>query len=306
VTRARASAGAVAGAQHEARVSIGGVSFRIVSDDRRLASQPYTAVGSFTARHHGADVVVHAGWSDAPLAPAGDLVFDSGGTWRLFRAGDDFVFTFQTSSADGPYKIARFDSAFAAGRVLLSAEYFERRGFDAVYPLQFPLDELLMVHLLAQGRGMEIHGSALIDASGRAYLFAGQSGAGKSTMARLWTGNPTVALLSDERVILRTDGDRIVVHGTPWHGDAMLASARSGELASVFFLRHHPSNVLTPTPEPLAAARLLSCSFLPFHSADGVDRTAAAAARVANSVPCYDFGFVPDASAVDLLGRLMA
>ena len=92
------------------------------------------------------------------------MIFDSGGTWRLLRSGGDFVFAFQ-SAAGGrvPYKTARFNSTFTAGEVLLCRDYFKRHGLDAVYPLQFPLDELLMVHLLSRGRGMEIHGAALLD-----------------------------------------------------------------------------------------------------------------------------------------------
>ena len=93
-----------------------------------------------------------------------------------------------------------------------------------------------MVHLLSQGKGVEIHGCGLLDRAGRAYLFVGQSGAGKSTMARLWVNQADVSLLSDERVVLRTDRDPIAVYGTPWQGDAQLASPQSGKLAAVFFL----------------------------------------------------------------------
>jgi hypothetical protein len=88
----------------------------------------------------------------------------------------------------------------------------------------------------AEGKGVEIHGCGLLDSYGRAYVFAGQSGAGKSTLARLVVHHPGVTLLSDERVVLRTDRDRITVFGTPWQGDAHFASPQSGELAAVFFL----------------------------------------------------------------------
>jgi hypothetical protein len=307
VNAARPSGDAATDVAHGTCVSIGGLTFRIVSGDPRLASRPYAALASFAGEPQNADVIVRAGWSDTPFAPGGDVIFDSGGTWRLVRSDGDFVFTFQ-SAAGGPipYKTARFNATFTSGDVLLHREYFERHGLDAVYPLQFPLDELLMVHLLSQDRGMEIHGAALLDDAGRTYVFAGQSGAGKSTMSRLWAGHPGVTLLSDERVILRTDRDPIAVYGTPWHGDAMLASPRSGQLAGVFFLKHYPSNVLTRIVEPIAAARLLACSFLPFHDAGGVARTSAAAERVARSVPCYVLGFVPDASVVEILIRHMA
>jgi hypothetical protein len=162
---------------------------------------------------------------------------------------------------------------------------------------------LVMIHLLSQGRGVEIHGCGLLDSAGRAYLFAGQSGAGKSTMAHLWIDQPGVRLLSDERVVLRTDGDRVMVHGTPWHGEAGLAAALAGQLAAVFFLNHGATNAVLPIHGSLATAKLLACSFLPFHTAAAIDRTMTALERVTTAGSCYDLWFTPDQSIIDVLAR---
>ena len=115
------------------------------------------------------------------------MLFDSGGAWQLFQSDGEFLFTFRSSIGPPvPYKTARFNPTFTAGDVQLYRRHFDDRPSDAAYPLQYPLDELVMVHLLSQGKGVEIHGCGLLDRAGRAYLFVGQSGAGKSTMARLW------------------------------------------------------------------------------------------------------------------------
>ena len=207
-------------------------------------------------------------------------MFDSGGTWQLLRADGGLVFTCRAGTGSpAPYKVARFNEAFIEGDVRLHRAHFGAAA--AVYPLQYPLDELVMIHLLSQGRGIELHGCALLDHKRRAFVFPGQSGAGKSTLARLWAERTDVTLLSDERVIVRTDGDRLTVYGTPWHGDAMLASPASGELAGRVLLKHHPTHAVVPVTEPVAAARLLACAFLPFHDARGVGNTAAAAEHIA-------------------------
>jgi hypothetical protein len=287
-------------------LSIGGVTFRIVADDPRLASGPIDALESFSADGGRADVEVRAAWSDAPAECEGDVLFDSGGSWQLLRSDGGFIFTFRASADPSvPYKIARFNSTFTAGDVQLLRRHFDSRASAAVYPLEYPLDELLMIHLLSQGKGVEVHGCALLDREGRAYIFPGQSGAGKSTMARLWIDQPAVTLLSDERVILRTDRERIAVYGTPWHGDAMLASPRCGELAAVFFLNHGAAHAVCPTGGSMAAAKLLACSFLPFHNAQGVDRTMMAVEQVTRDAPCYDLWFAPDASVIEVLTRYM-
>jgi hypothetical protein len=293
-------------ALHETFLSVGDVTLRVASDDPRLASAPDGALQSFCTSHGRADVDIRARWTDTPVECRGDVLFDSGGAWQLLQSNSEFLFTFRSSTGGPvPYKTARFNPTFTSGDVQLSRRHFDRQPSDAVYPLEYPLDELLMIHLLSQGRGVEIHGCGILDAAGRGYVFAGQSGAGKSTMARLWVNQPGVTLLSDERVVLRTDRDRITIHGTPWHGDAMLVSPLSGKLAGVFLLNHSASHAVVPTGGSRAAAQLLACSFMPFHSAEAVDRTTRAMEQVINRVPCHHLWFAPDRSVIDVLTRHM-
>ena len=293
-------------AAYETFLSIGDIVFRIASDDRRLASAADGPLAPFFSDQGAEDVEIRASWTDTLPEGSGRLIFDAGGPWRLLQSGSEFLFTFRSSLGDpSPYKTARFNPTFTAGDVRLSRRHFDHRSSEAVYALEYPLDELLMIHLLSQGRGVEIHGCGLLDAAGRAYLFAGQSGAGKSTMARLWIKQPGVRLLSDERVVLRTDRDRIMVHGTPWHGEAGLAAPLAGELAAVFFLHHATAHRLVPADGARAAAQLLACSFLPFHTAGPIDRTVTAVERVTRDAPCYDLWFAPDHSVIDALAGHM-
>ena len=172
-------------------------------------------------------------------------MFDSGkGLWRLYRGGLGLQFVF-TSAALGtlPYQMASFSQDFTEGEVSLRREVFADRL--PLYPLQYPLDELVMVHLLARGRGVAIHGSGVVDADGRGTLFAGQSGAGKTTMARLWLPEPGVKILSDERVVLRQEGDVVWMYGTPWHGDGRISNQGRAPLDRICFLRHAPRNQMT-------------------------------------------------------------
>jgi len=277
-------------------LSIGGTAIHLVSDDHGLAPDAHGPLRQFFTDPCRADVEIRARWTDTPAAPGGDVLFDAG-SWQLARLGDQFVFTFRSDTGDAaPYKTARFNATFTAGDVDVYRPHFDRQSSVAVDPLEYPLDELLMMHVLSQGTGVAIHGCGLIDAGGRAYVFAGQSGAGKSTLARLWMDDPGVRLLTDERVVLRTDRHPIVVYGTPWHGDAVLVSPLSADLAGVFFLHHAATHAVAPTGGLLAVAQLLACAFLPFHNAEAVGRVMATVEQVIRAVPCYDLWFAPDAS----------
>jgi hypothetical protein len=300
----------------ELSLSIGGATVHLVSDDPRLAPATDGVLRQFIVRDHAADVEVRAHWTDAPDDPGGALIFDGGTPWQLHRAGSDLVFTFRSERGGRvPYKTARFNETFTEGDVRIYRPHFASRPDDLINPLEYPLDELLMIHVLSQGKGVEIHGCAIVDERGRAYLFPGQSGAGKSTIAVLWTEHmqakdaaathARVTLLSDERVVLRTDRDPIAVFGTPWHGDARSASPLSGELAGVFFLTHAPANRITPMSGAMALAKLFSCSFLPFHGAAPLDHTASSLERIVTRTPCYSLGFVPDQSVIAVLAPLI-
>ena len=95
-------------------------------------------------------------------------------------------------------------------------------------PLGYPLMPLLWTLLLGRlgedEAGLLCHACGVVTPAGDGLLFAGFSGAGKSTTSRLWRAAcPDATVLSDDRVILRRDLSSptgFTLHGTPWHGDA--------------------------------------------------------------------------------------
>lgn len=278
-------------------LDIGGIKIALSSQEDDL---PIAAVGSatkFVSDLEGPEVQIRAGWGDPREPDARDLVFDSGkGLWRLYRGGLGLQFVF-TSTALGtrPYQMASFTEDFTEGEVSLRREVFADRL--PLYPLQYPLDELVMVHLLARGRGVAIHGSGVVDADGRGTLFAGQSGAGKTTMARLWLPEPGVKILSDERVVLRPEGDVVWMYGTPWHGDGRISNQGRAPLDRICFLRHAPRNQMTSLGATESIARLFSCTFPPFYDAAGLDDVLGSLERIAARCRSVELGFVPDAAA---------
>jgi hypothetical protein len=278
-------------------LDIGGIKIALSSGADDL---PIAAMGSatkFVSDLERPEVRIRASWGDPREPAARDLVFDSGkGLWRLYRGGLGLQFVF-TSTALGtlPYQMASFTEDFTEGEVSLRREVFADRL--PLYPLQYPLDELVMVHLLARGRGVAIHGSGVVDADGRGTLFAGQSGAGKTTMARLWLPEPDVKILSDERVVLRQEGDVVWMYGTPWHGDGRIANQGRAPLDRICFLRHAPRNQMTALAPTESIARLFSCCFPPFYDVAGLDNVLGSLERIVARCRSVELGFVPDAAA---------
>lgn len=229
-------------------------------------------------------------------APRGDgrLLFESGGVWRLFEAAGGYrVECHAAMFGEAPYKIALFDRSFTRGRILL------REGTDLpeMHPLDYPLDEVLLANLLGRRRGIEFHGCGLID-RGRGHLLVGQSGAGKTTSARLWSVDPSVEIVSDDRVIVRSIDGRLRMFGTPWHGEAELSTPASAPLAGIYLLAQAPATELVDLHPAAAAAALFGCTFPPFYDAESLAFTLEILDQIVHSVPVRELRFTPDASAV--------
>ncbi len=278
-------------------MGVAGLRIKVVARDRNLTLDVDGAMARFLIPAGISDATVTVGRGDTVGANAGELVFDTGSVWKLYRDGDRHRFIL-SSAAVGPrpYREAVFNAGFTSGEIWLQRAYFDPAG--SVFPLEYPLDELLVQGLLVRGRGAELHGCGIVDASGRGLLFVGQSGAGKTTMARLWQGVPGARILSDDRIIVRRAGRGFVMYGTPWHGEAELSEPGSAPLRGVFFLAHDVRNVLVPLTVPEATARLLACGFPPFYDRDGMSFTLGFLGEVAAEVPCQELRFVPDATVV--------
>ncbi|MBN1570661.1 MAG: hypothetical protein JXA73_22650 [Acidobacteria bacterium] len=227
-------------------------------------------------------------------------IFDSGGAWKLYLKDNAYWFYCSSPSLGKvPYKAARMERDFKSGRVFLHPALFNRN--QAVYPLQYPLDELLVLNLLAQGRGAEVHACGLVNADGDGLLFAGQSGAGKTTMAKLWEKEPGITILSDDRIILRQDENRIWMYGTPWHGEAEMATASRAPLKRIFFIRHGEKNSLKSKIGVEAAALLFSFSFPVFYNADALNYTVDFFGKVADLISCHELSVIPNRDVVDFI-----
>jgi hypothetical protein len=203
---------------------------------------------------------------------------------RVFRQGTQWLVQ------RGDFR-AEWDPALGRGRIRQSPNPY---SIDAV---------LRIVHtlVLAGEGGCLLHAaSAVLD--GRAFVFAGVSGAGKTTIARL--APPDAHLLTDEISYVRKEADGYVAYGTPFAGELAKAGINlKAPLAAVYLLAQGPRNRIDEVSASEAARGLLANILFFAEDAALVQAVFRSALDLADRVPVRRLTFAPDARVWDLVRR---
>lgn len=291
------------GVPHRSSFQVGGVSVEL----RGHRSTDVTLVPllePFRVTSCVSDIGIQVMWAPELGPNHGRQLFDSGSLWRLYENEAGFQFDFNVPIlGERPYKRLLIDSDYRQATLQMSEECFADFPY-AADTLEYPLDELLIMHRLTQEKAIELHGCGIVGPDGASNLFVGHSEAGKSTTARLWTSDHDVQILSDDRIIVREDkvredANQIFMYGTPWHGEAAFALPGRAPLQRIFILEHGCGNVITRLSRSQMVAELFARSFVPFHRHEYVDSALRFLESVADSVPCYRYTFEPDQRCVE-------
>jgi hypothetical protein len=214
----------------------------------------------------------------------------------------EFDLTSTVPVSDDDVRVRRDGDEWLIERGDFHARWDPRSGRGSVRQNANPysLDSVLRIlHslILAQRGGFLLHAASAI-CDGRACLFSGVSGAGKTTMTRL--APPDITLLTDEISYLRPNPEGYSAFGTPFAGEL----ARAGEnctapVSALFFLEKGPQNCVHELSSAEAVRRLMR-NILFFAEDRGlVEKLLATACEFVARVPIRRLTFYPDARVWD-------
>jgi len=258
-------------------IQIGGVSVGIVSDS--------TAFLEMLERRY-AGFVVPAGSSDFELEVVLHEPLETAGAdedVRVTRLREDWVLQ------RGDF-YATWNPSTARGKVFQSNNPY---AIDSV---------LRIVHtlILAPRGGFLVHAASSIR-NGCAFLFAGISGSGKTTISRLAPAD--AKLLTDEISYVRRDADQYWACGTPFAGElARVGENLSAPVKILFLLQQGPENRIAPVASADAARLLLRHILFFAADPDLVKLVFQSACEFAEKVPVRRLCFVPDQRVWEMIG----
>lgn len=146
-----------------------------------------------------------------------------------------------------------------------------------------------------------IHSSCIVS-NGRAVIFLGESGTGKSTHTRLWRENiPGAVLLNDDSPVMRVIDGSVWVYGSPWSGKTPCYKQERYPLAACVRLSQAPYNMIQRL-SVLKGYAALHPSCPPEFAYDErlYSHISATLGTMLKSVPCLWLECLPDAAAAQL------
>lgn len=166
------------------------------------------------------------------------------------------------------------------------------------------LEESGIFRMLAEHDGVVLHSSYIITQRGEALLFSAPSGTGKSTQAELWRSYAGAKVINGDRALVKAENG-VTANGILFSGTSGISENVTASLRAIVLLRQSEKNEIRSVSGKEAFMRLLpQCSYY-LDEEENLRLVTGILAEIISAVPVYDFGCVPDESAVSALSEVL-
>jgi len=239
--------------------------------------------------------------NNAP-APCGELIYNPGSIWKMYRDGEHFYAAM--TYGDDKSK-PHTQGVLRANAIWDDLELTEQHtGTKRHSLLNFGAGELLFRTKILLTDGLVFHASGLDD-HGRGIVFVGHSGAGKSTQLDFWSVDPGVVAMNDDRIAVRPNAQGATCYGTPWGGSSNVACNHAAPLSALVLLEQAPHNEITRITPEVAASLLVPRMFLPYWDQLLMQRALANLNTLLARVPVYHLRCRPEPAVIELVRSVL-
>lgn len=149
--------------------------------------------------------------------------------------------------------------------------------------------------------GILLHSSA-VEVDGKAYLFSGPCGAGKSTHTRLYKQifGDNACVFNDDKPALRKIEGKWYAYGTPWCGKDGINENMRVPLAGICFLEKGRENTIRRLSNEEAVNNIISQTMRQFSRIDTLDKMITTVDQLLRDIPVYELINRPEQEAAKL------
>ena len=154
---------------------------------------------------------------------------------------------------------------------------------------------------LLRFQGLMLHASA-VELDGKAYLFSGPCGMGKSTHTRLWQQvfGEKAKVFNDDKPALRHVDGRWYAYGTPWCGKDGININLKVPLAGICFLKQAPENRIRRLSNAEALPLLVSQTMRKFKDSSNTILLLEHLDHLIREIPIFELENRPEPAAAQL------
>jgi hypothetical protein len=155
--------------------------------------------------------------------------------------------------------------------------------------------------VIAKERGLHVLHAASILYKGKAWLFSGKSGTGKTTHTNIWKELYQATILNGDLNMMGIEKGQAVVYGLPWCGTSGIYTREQYPLGGIVLLKQGGVNRLLPLSEDEGILFLAQRLISPDWTIPMLEQNLAFAERIARLVPVMRLLCTKDTEAVDVI-----
>ena len=287
-------------------LEIGGIAISVTAPEADRIFEPDPAKQGFIRSVQQGPVAIQVTMHTEPAPDPESLgmakLFDTGPTWQMHHGKTGYCMTVKPHPHEPAFWTLITDPDVTQVTAHCGPNLVDTRDkrIRLPNPVTYPLDQILLMHYLALRQGIIIHAAGMA-VNGQAVVFAGRSGAGKTSLSRQLQAVDRLRCLSDDRILVRHTDDRLMAFGTPWPGEGGMAENTGAPMQALFFILHGQEPRVTSIDPQTSVKRLLPVASIPWYDREALPRTLEFCEQLATRVPAHDLHITPDIEVMDVI-----
>ncbi|MGC9150179.1 MAG: hypothetical protein ACP5F6_00240 [Microbacter sp.] len=177
-------------------------------------------------------------------------------------------------------------------------EIFSESMNGMLIPLKFPLGPIIIHYMALNLEAVLMHASCVFDGQ-KGRLFSGFSGAGKSTISRIFSKSGQT-VVNDDRILIRKEKGNFIAYNTPMY---YVDQPKNASLDAIYLIHHSPENSIKQLTGALAVTKVMAFCIQNNFDRQFVNARLNFFVELCSKVKVYELGFVPDKSVVDFISQ---